>query len=516
MSSGFRFTKKLNTWIGTWGKHMKAFEFQYLRDYQKVNHYPGTFQIGRKDRLWRNICRMQQMYSKREFGFVPTTFVLPNDLRKLWLAWNNYGNKPRWIVKPPAAARGKGIQVIHKFAQVPKQGSFVVQRYISRPYLINGSKFDLRIYVYIPSFNPLRIYLFDDGLVRFASVKYSNAIHSLRDQFMHLTNSSINKVNAAYTIDGDGSSNEGHKWSLKVLWSYLAQRGINTSLIWSRITDIIIKTIISCEPCVSILTRGNVKNSYNCHEIFGFDIMLDSALKPWLLEVNISPSLHSSSPLDIAIKGKMLKELLNLARFKLPSHLSASARDELASYLKIEPSSVTLDTRLLDAVSSAEEEAKQLKYTVMDKEEYADGILNDLTPRDIFHLSESEDELARAEHFQRIFPTSSTYKYHKFFCGPQYFINLLDAWETRYHHDRVKGCKLLQDLCAQKFHLKNLPTHSKQEVIQPPKLRKSAVVCHLSRTSRGGPCYRWNQRARSSIISALYKYRCNRRVRSTC
>lgn len=65
-----------------------------------MNHHPGTFQIGRKDRLWRNLNRLQQIYSLKEFNFVPTTFVLPCDMRKLWLAWNKKGHKPRWIVKP--------------------------------------------------------------------------------------------------------------------------------------------------------------------------------------------------------------------------------------------------------------------------------------------------------------------------------------------------------------------------------------------------------------------------------
>jgi tubulin polyglutamylase TTLL4 len=44
-------------------------------------------------------------------------------------------------------------------------------RYLHKPYLISGNKFDLRIYVYVTSYDPLRIYIFSDGLVRFASCK---------------------------------------------------------------------------------------------------------------------------------------------------------------------------------------------------------------------------------------------------------------------------------------------------------------------------------------------------------
>jgi tubulin polyglutamylase TTLL4 len=67
--------------------------------------------------------------------------------------------------------------VVHKWSQIPKKRPLVVQRYIAQPYLINGSKFDLRLYVFMSSVDPLRIYLYDDGLVRFASGKISAHIY---------------------------------------------------------------------------------------------------------------------------------------------------------------------------------------------------------------------------------------------------------------------------------------------------------------------------------------------------
>ena len=71
----------------------------------------------------------------------------------------------------PASARGIGIKVIHKWNQIPRKRPVIVQRYLGRPYLINDSKFDMRIYVYVSSYDPLRVYIFEDGLARFASCK---------------------------------------------------------------------------------------------------------------------------------------------------------------------------------------------------------------------------------------------------------------------------------------------------------------------------------------------------------
>jgi len=79
-----------------------------------------------------------------------------------------------------------------------------------------------------------------------------------------------------------------------------------------RIKDVMIKTLISQEPHI-INTMGRFTKHKNvCFELYGFDILLDSRLKPWLLEVNISPSLSSSSPLDKRIKSVLICDTLNL------------------------------------------------------------------------------------------------------------------------------------------------------------------------------------------------------------
>ena len=67
----------------------------------------------------------------------------------------------------------------------------MVQQYIQNPLLIDGYKWDLRIYVAVTSINPLRIYVYEEGLVRFASEKYDTS--DLKNIFSHLTNYSINK-----------------------------------------------------------------------------------------------------------------------------------------------------------------------------------------------------------------------------------------------------------------------------------------------------------------------------------
>ena len=77
--------------------------------------------------------------------------------------------------------------------------------------------------------------------------------------------------------------------------------------------DIIIKTFISVEPVMNSAFQMHIPHRNNCFQLFGFDILIDDKLNPWLLEVNLSPSLSCDSPLDQKIKGNMLSDLLNLA-----------------------------------------------------------------------------------------------------------------------------------------------------------------------------------------------------------
>ncbi|XP_057191788.1 tubulin polyglutamylase TTLL4 isoform X1 [Triplophysa rosa] len=452
--SHFKATKKSHDWLGCWGHHMKSPGFKAIREYQKLNHFPGSFQIGRKDRLWRNLSKMQARFGKKEFGFFPRSFILPQDIKLLRKAWEDGGSKQKWIVKPPASARGMGIQVIHKWSQMPRKRPLLVQKYLHKPYLISGNKFDLRIYVYVTSYDPLRIYVFNDGLVRFASCKYSPSMKTLSNKFMHLTNYSVNKKNSEYQTNSDDKACQGHKWALKALWQYLGSQGVNTTVIWETIIDMVIKTIIPSDPYVNSRLKRNVLSPYSCHELFGFDIMLDEILKPWVLEVNISPSLHSNTPLDVSVKGQMIRDLLNLAGFVLPMREdvpSDSASSSTSSLCGVARERWRADI-------STDEKVKRAFYLSRRNadQDFCATVLDVLTADDVRVLAESEDELSRKGDFERVFPSHTSSRYLRLFEQQHYLNILLNQWEQKYWLNRSKGINLLRDLCETKVHLGNL------------------------------------------------------------
>ncbi|CAH8483540.1 unnamed protein product [Schistosoma margrebowiei] len=331
--SNFRITLKSNEWIGYYGNHLKPFGFRPIREYQKVNHFPGSFQLGRKDKLWINLNQLRSRFGKKSIDFVPRTFCLPGDLKSLKEFWthNETTNKkssndealfhfrPRWIMKPPASARGIGVKLVRGWSDIPKQRRVIVQSYINQPYLIDGRKFDIRLYVFVAGFSPLRAYVYREGLVRFASQKYSTSVQQLRNRFVHLTNYSVNKYNKT-----EESFVSNHKWKLSTLWSYLTERGADVPNLWSRIVDIVFKTLSSVANCIATMVDQNCRRRATVYELFGFDIILDADLKPWLLEVNVSPSLHTNTQLDDEVKTAVVKDMFNICGFQLPPDYHSS------------------------------------------------------------------------------------------------------------------------------------------------------------------------------------------------
>ena len=90
--------------------------------------------------------------------------------------------------------------------------------------------------------------------------------------------------------------------------------GHDDELLFKKMEDCIIKTIISVEPVINNATDMFCPaKSNNCFELFGFDILIDSKLEPWLLEVNLTPALSCDSPLDQKIKSNVIADLLSLA-----------------------------------------------------------------------------------------------------------------------------------------------------------------------------------------------------------
>lgn len=116
--------------------------------------------------------------------------------------------------------------------------------------MLDGYKYDLRVYAVVTSYEPLRIYVYPEGLTRICTEKYNVKSRGHKGKFAHLTNFSINKKSDKFlkpSKDGLDDGVTGNKWSFTGLRRKYKEIGVDTKEIFSKIDDIIVKTVIACE-----------------------------------------------------------------------------------------------------------------------------------------------------------------------------------------------------------------------------------------------------------------------------
>ena len=133
------------------------------------------------------------------FNIMPLTYILPKEYVGFLETFSELeeleGKMNYWIMKPAAKSRGRGIEVVNDISSVIYGEPMVMQRYLKTPLLLNGYKFDLRIYVLVTSVNPLEIFIYRQGFGRFSTVPFNLDPNDKANKYIHLTNVSINKYN---------------------------------------------------------------------------------------------------------------------------------------------------------------------------------------------------------------------------------------------------------------------------------------------------------------------------------
>lgn len=207
------------------------------------------------------------------------------------------------------------------------------------------------------------------------------------DICMHLTNYAINKRNANFVQD----DTMGSKRKLSTLKAWMMDNSYNTTKLWEDIEDIIIKTLISAHPVVKHNYQScfpNHTTSCACFEILGFDILLDRNLKPWLLEVNHSPSFTTDSHLDREVKDALLFDTINLINVHACNRRKVMEEDKQRAQERL------LQAHRSPRVSRHEESESSQAAWISEAEDYENS-----------HLGS----------YRRIYPACGTDKYEPFF-----------------------------------------------------------------------------------------------------
>lgn len=311
-----------------------TFDKIHLDPHQRINHFRNHYELTRKDLLVKNMKKMQRFYQKegkpdeaQKFNVCPITFVVPQEYNMFVEEFKKHSGAT-WIMKPIGKSQGTGIFLVNKLAQlaqwrppmnwVPpgtknkdddndgaqdKEGPevYVVQKYVEGPLVVGGKKFDIRMYVLVVSYAPLVVYMHRGGFCRFSMSRYTSDRSDMTNLGKHLTNVAVQKHSGKSAYKRTGA-----KWDVNRLKSYLlgtaGQDVVNR--LFTDIESIVINSLLAVQKVMI--------NDKHCFELYGYDILIDTEYRPWLLEVNASPSLTANTVADYEMKFGLLDDTLTI------------------------------------------------------------------------------------------------------------------------------------------------------------------------------------------------------------
>jgi hypothetical protein len=159
-----------------------------------------------------------QLKFQREYEITPKSWLLQTEYQSFQVErQQEHNHHSYYILKPVSGSCGRGIKLIDakQNVSVANREGMLASRYIMLPHLINHLKYDLRVYVLVTSYCPLKVYIYKDGLVRFATEKYSLDPKLISSQYVHLTNFSINKKNSKFVKNDEAEHEDSSKWDFK-------------------------------------------------------------------------------------------------------------------------------------------------------------------------------------------------------------------------------------------------------------------------------------------------------------
>lgn len=144
---------------------------------------------------------------------------------------------------------------------------------------------------------------FSHSFPPFVICGYLHILHE--DLSIHLTNSSVQKDYYTSLPSSLEFPDAGTKCSLEHLRKLLLRKEIDFDAIWDNIRSVILKSLFAVDD--------KIAHDPSAFELFGYDILIDEDLRPWLLEVNASPMLNLDYGVDELIKPRMLADALDIA-----------------------------------------------------------------------------------------------------------------------------------------------------------------------------------------------------------
>ena len=282
---------------------------------QKINRFYNYKEYVSKSLLYYNYQKFKKKFPN-DYNYMLKTYSFPEEKDLIIKKFGNYSlnnNKDIWMIKPSYGSLGLKITILTNFSEINLK-NYLITKYLHNPHLIKGYKYDLRFHGLVSTIKPIKLYLYNEGLVRIASEKYHFNMKKKQDKYSYLTNLFINKKNKNKFIYPKNVKNmeDSNLWNLETFRKYCARNNINYDKLNNEIADIFIKMMLSVrEKLIKEIEDNNLESS-NFYHLIGFDIILDENLKPYLLEANRRCGFRADNDAEKYYTFNIIADTLNI------------------------------------------------------------------------------------------------------------------------------------------------------------------------------------------------------------
>ncbi|GFR49659.1 hypothetical protein Agub_g11802, partial [Astrephomene gubernaculifera] len=304
----------MDSWDLLWSVTAKAaLAADLLRPHQMLAIVPGLLAVSRKTTLVRSL---RDTFGEAAWGIVPRSFKLPDELDEWgrWVAEHPEQDTGLWMLKNNKQ-RGTGLRLVRTrdafsacFESVSRPDLppglrlyrwYLAQQYITRPLLIDGRKFGVRVWVLVSDVAPLRLYMYGRGLVLFSSHRYDMEQLSAdleeaegegggRQQDTGRDSSSARAPPPGHVTNYAQNEN-GEVWSLGQLAAHMGEPAFGK--LWSAMCRSAAASFAAALPRCAQVMESVRPPPHACFQFFGLDFLVEEGGRPWLLEVNATPSM---------------------------------------------------------------------------------------------------------------------------------------------------------------------------------------------------------------------------------
>jgi hypothetical protein len=411
---------------------------------RKVNHLPGVFFLAVKSAFCARLMEVRAELPWFDISPAAYSWAKKTDRAALAQVYNmdSVAGRPSFWMRKVGSHRNTSLHsTAEPLPTVPLEEAdeTIFQRYIARPLLADGKKFELRLFVAITCLEPLSVYLYRDFYLRVAGKPYEHDVGAtMADNMVH-------------QITGVGKDIQAQeKWPRAKFEVYLGGLGYNYTALMQQIKQVVGLSVLAVEGKMHAESQafdgGDARRFY---EVLGFDILIEEvpdakdpdalpSLHPYVLEVNFNPDASLYHKEDVGPKGGAWHDVVSLAGL-LPGtaeptgHLTDA---ELAASLGLGD----LPSCNLDSDGSHRQNATGADRKSEDSPGVPAGLqrfdrarsmrhqrsllpirpLTCVTRYDLELIAEAEAELMRAGGYDRVLPSAELNGYAMFLGGHRY------------------------------------------------------------------------------------------------